>query len=67
MGRVIETGATASEGFHKGFLICGVVSLIGGLIGMAFLRPKAEAARFAAADAAAAARRDRLINAELAL
>jgi ACS family D-galactonate transporter-like MFS transporter len=67
MGRIIETGTTPSEGFHRGFLICGVVSLIGGLIGMVFLRPEAEAARFAAADAAAAARRDRLINAELAL
>jgi len=67
MGRIIESGTTPSEGFHQGFLICGVVSLIGGLIGMAFLRPNAEAARFAAADAAAAARRDPLINAELAL
>ncbi|WP_244562197.1 MFS transporter [Bradyrhizobium lablabi] len=67
MGRIIENGATASEGFHRGFLICGFVSLIGGLIGMAFLRPEAEAARFAAADAAAAATRNRLINAELAL
>jgi ACS family D-galactonate transporter-like MFS transporter len=43
------------------------VSLIGGLIGMAFLRPEAEAARFAAADAAAVAMRNRLVNAELAL
>lgn len=67
MGRVIETGATASEGFHQGFLICGVVSLIGGLIGIAFLRPEAEAARFAAANAAATATRNRLVNAELAL
>jgi ACS family D-galactonate transporter-like MFS transporter len=67
MGRIIESGATASEGFHRGFLICGVVSLIGGLVGMAFLRPEAETARFAAADAAAATTRNRLINAELAL
>jgi MFS transporter, ACS family, D-galactonate transporter len=66
MGRIIENGATASEGFHRGFLICGVVSLVGGLIGMAFLRPEAEAARFAA-DATAAATRNRLINAELAM
>jgi hypothetical protein len=34
---------------------------------MAFLRPEAEAARFAAADAIAAATRNRLINAELAM
>jgi MFS transporter, ACS family, D-galactonate transporter len=67
MGRIIENGATAAEGFHRGFLICGVVSLVGGLIGMAFLRPEAEAARFAAADAAEAVTRNRLINAELAL
>jgi hypothetical protein len=43
------------------------VSLIGGLVGMAFLRPETEAARFAAADAAAAATQNRLINAELTL
>jgi ACS family D-galactonate transporter-like MFS transporter len=67
MGRIIESGATPSEGFHRGFLICGVISLIGGLAGMAFLRPEAEAERFAAAEAAAAATRNRLINAELAL
>jgi ACS family D-galactonate transporter-like MFS transporter len=67
MGRIIESGATPAEGFHRGFFICGVVSLIGGLIGMAFLRPQAEAARFAAADAAAVAKRNRLINAELAV
>ncbi|HTB02271.1 MAG TPA: MFS transporter [Bradyrhizobium sp.] len=67
MGRIIESGATPSEGFHRGFLICGVVSLIGGLIGMAFLRPGAEAARFAVADAADATIRNRLINAELAV
>jgi MFS family permease len=67
MGRIIESGTTPSEGFHRGFLICGVISLIGGLAGMAFLRPEAEAARFAAADVAAAATRNRLINAELAL
>jgi MFS family permease len=67
MGRIIENGTTPSEGFHRGFLICGVISLIGGLAGMAFLRPEAEAERFAAAEAAAGATRDRLINAELAL
>jgi ACS family D-galactonate transporter-like MFS transporter len=67
MGRIIESGATPSEGFHRGFLICGVISLIGGLAGMAFLRPEAEAERFATAEAAAAATRNRLINAELAL
>jgi MFS family permease len=65
MGRIIESGTTPSEGFHQGFFICGVVSLIGGLLGMAFMRPEAEAARFAAADSAGGAR-NRLINAELA-
>jgi ACS family D-galactonate transporter-like MFS transporter len=34
---------------------------------MASLRPETEAARFAAADTAAAATRNRLINADLAL
>jgi len=63
MGRLIESGATSAEGFHQGFFICGVVSLIGGLLGIAFMRPEAEAARFAAADTAAG---NRMINAELA-
>ena len=47
MGRVIEGAATAAEGYQQGFVLCGAVTLIGGLIGLMFLRPEAEVARFA--------------------
>jgi len=48
MGSVVQTaGVSAAEGYHYGFLICGVVALVGGVTGMAFLRPQIEIARFA--------------------
>jgi ACS family D-galactonate transporter-like MFS transporter len=51
MGSVVQNaGAAPAEGFVHGFFICGVVALICGLIGMIFLRPESEAARFAAMD-----------------
>ena len=42
----IKAGASAADGYMKGFMICGVVALVGGVIGMLFLRPQHEAARF---------------------
>ena len=45
MGSVIEGAASAAEGYSHGFMVCGIVTLIGGLIGLAFLRPEAERAR----------------------
>jgi len=51
MGSVVQdalkAGVTAAEGYMHGFMICGVVALGCGLIGMLFLRPQHEAARFA--------------------
>jgi MFS family permease len=51
MGGVIEaatkSGASAADGYMHGFMICGVLSVICGLIGMVFLRPGQDAARFA--------------------
>jgi MFS family permease len=47
MGSVIEGAASAAEGYSLGFTVCGVVTLVGGLIGLAFLRPEAERAGFA--------------------
>ena len=47
MGSVIEGAASAAEGYSLGFVVCGIVTLIGGLIGLAFLRPEAERARLA--------------------
>jgi MFS family permease len=47
MGSLIEGAASAAEGYSLGFVVCGIVTLIGGLIGLAFLRPEAERARLA--------------------
>jgi MFS family permease len=48
MGSVIETATTPLAGFNTGFTICGVVMLVGGLIGTALIRPQREIMRFAA-------------------
>jgi MFS transporter, ACS family, D-galactonate transporter len=55
MGSVIEGAASAAEGYSLGFTVCGVVTLVGGLIGLAFLRPEAERAGFAMRTNATAA------------
>ena len=51
MGSVVQdaisAGASAGDGYMHGFMICGCVALICGLTGMIFLRPRAEAERFA--------------------
>ena len=51
MGSVVQNainaGATAADGYTHGFMICGIVALGCGLVGMLFLRPQHEAARFA--------------------
>ncbi len=46
MGRVIESAATPLDGFNTGFMICGVIMLLGGAIGMALIRPEREATRW---------------------
>lgn len=47
MGNVVRSaGASVADGYHKGFLICGLVALICGFIGMMFLRPERETERF---------------------
>jgi MFS transporter, ACS family, D-galactonate transporter len=40
MGSLIENAATPLDGFNTGFMICGVIMLIGGTIGMALIRPE---------------------------
>ena len=48
MGHVVQSArASAADGYHKGFLTCGLVALIC-VIGMMFLQPEREANRFAA-------------------
>jgi MFS transporter, ACS family, D-galactonate transporter len=48
MGSVIEGAASAAQGYSNGFVVCGVVTLVGGVIGLVFLRPEQEQAKFAA-------------------
>src|SRR5580704_6314129 len=47
MGSLIENAATPLEGFNTGFIICGVIMLVGGTIGMALIRPEREAMQWA--------------------
>ncbi|MFB9268843.1 MFS transporter [Bradyrhizobium erythrophlei] len=47
MGSMIEGAASAAEGYSQGFMVCGAVTLIGGVIGLAFLRPEADRAGLA--------------------
>jgi MFS transporter, ACS family, D-galactonate transporter len=47
MGSVIERAATPLDGFNTGYVICGIIMLIGGIIGMALMHPEREAARWA--------------------
>jgi hypothetical protein len=47
MGSVVETAPTPLDGFNTGFMICGVIMLVGGVIGMALMRPERETIRWA--------------------
>jgi MFS transporter, ACS family, D-galactonate transporter len=47
MGSVLETATTPLNGFNTGFMICGVVMLIGGGLGMALMRPERVTTRWA--------------------
>jgi ACS family D-galactonate transporter-like MFS transporter len=46
MGSIVEKAATPLDGFNTGYIICGAIMLIGGIIGMALMRPEQEALRF---------------------
>jgi MFS transporter, ACS family, D-galactonate transporter len=54
MGSVVETAATPLDGFNTGFMICGIIMLVGGLIGTALMRPERETTRWASGMPAAA-------------
>jgi MFS family permease len=47
MGSVVETADTPLDGFNTGYVICGIIMLIGGIIGMALMHPEREATRWA--------------------
>jgi ACS family D-galactonate transporter-like MFS transporter len=49
MGSIIQGAATPLDGFNTGFMICGVIMLAGGIIGMALMRPEREAERWSSA------------------
>jgi MFS transporter, ACS family, D-galactonate transporter len=46
MGSVVQAATTPLAGFNTGYMICGIVMLIGGLIGMALIRPEREEGRW---------------------
>jgi len=46
MGSVIETAAAPLDGFNTGFMICGAIMLVGGIIGMALIYPERETKRW---------------------
>jgi ACS family D-galactonate transporter-like MFS transporter len=54
MGSVLETAATPLDGFNTGFMICGIIMLVGGLIGAALMRPERETMQWASEMPAAA-------------
>jgi ACS family D-galactonate transporter-like MFS transporter len=47
MGSVVEAATTPLDGFNTGFMICGVVMLVGGIMAMALMRPERETLRWA--------------------
>jgi MFS family permease len=47
MGSLIENAATPLDGFNVGFIICGIIMLVGGTIGMTLIRPEREAMQWA--------------------
>ena len=47
MGSLIEKAATPLDGFNTGFIICGVIMLVGGTIAMALIRTERDAMRWA--------------------
>jgi hypothetical protein len=47
MGSLIENAATPLDGFNTGFIVCGVIMLVCGTIGIALIRPEREAMRWA--------------------
>jgi MFS transporter, ACS family, D-galactonate transporter len=55
MGSVVEAASTPLDGFNTGFMICGIIMLVCGLIGMALIRPERDALRWTNPIAVAAA------------
>ncbi len=54
MGSVIEAATVPLDGFNTGFMICGVILLVGGIVGMALIDPERETTRWTRWQAALA-------------
>ena len=48
MGSMIENAATPLAGYEQGYTILGVLLIVGGIIGLLFIRPEADRKRLAA-------------------
>ena len=48
MGAVIQNASTPLAGYEQGYVILGGLLLVGGIIGLLFIRPEADRARLAA-------------------
>jgi MFS transporter, ACS family, D-galactonate transporter len=46
MGSVIQNAAAPLDGFNTGFVICGAIMLVGGIIGAALIHPEHEVRRW---------------------
>jgi hypothetical protein len=46
MGSVVEAAAAPLDSFNTGFVICGAIMLVGGIIGAALIDPEREAKRW---------------------
>jgi MFS family permease len=47
MGWVVQNAATPVAGYERGYVILGVLMIVGGLIGLIFIRPEADKVRLA--------------------
>jgi MFS transporter, ACS family, D-galactonate transporter len=47
MGSVVETASTPLDGFYAGFIICGIIMMVGGAMGAALIDPERETTRLA--------------------
>jgi hypothetical protein len=46
MGSAVETASAPLDGFNTGYMICGAILLVGGMIGMALIDPERETKRW---------------------
>jgi MFS family permease len=56
MGEMVQHAATLKDGFENGYFVLGALLLVGGLIGVLFIRPEADRKRLSALAAAESSR-----------